>query len=420
MSNPITLTDRKLGATNPDPKRTAIYDDKVTGFHFRPSTTRKGVGAFYLLYSVDGKRRRQKIGNYPATALADARQNALKLLAGIGEGKVPDTATEHRQKARRIAADSFAAVADRYINQYCKTAQREKTWRETERLLTKVAVPKFRNRPLKDIKRRDIADLLADVVAGKIEAAKGQATAITLRAYLSGMWNWAEENGIETEGNPIPRRKYTVGSLKPRDRVLSADECRKVWQATQTLSYPYGPFYRFLMLTGQRTRQDCAAIRWRDVHDLDSDQAMWIMEPEGYKTGIKHHCPLSRPAVEELLSMRDFQQLQNLDYEYVFVSGFKGDSPINGWGKLKKRLDDASGVTGWRNHDLRRTMRTWMEAQPSIGKDVASRCLGHLPQGMDRVYGSAEPVDRMRAALDEWAAHLVRFDEKLGNVVPIR
>ena len=51
---------------------------------------------------------------------------------------------------------------------------------------------------------------------------------------------------------------------KPRERVLSDLELRRLWQAADTRAYPFGPYVKLLMLTGQRPGE-IASLRWAEI-----------------------------------------------------------------------------------------------------------------------------------------------------------
>ena len=65
---------------------------------------------------------------------------------------------------------------------------------------------------------------------------------------------------------------------------------------------------------------------------------------------------------------------------YVFTST-AGQKPVNGWARAKDRIDKASGVTGWRFHDLRRTTRTRISAIPAE-EHVREALIAHGRRGI--------------------------------------
>ncbi len=77
-------------------------------------------------------------------------------------------------------------------------------------------------------------------------------------AALGAFARWAWERGHLPEH--IGAGTKRAAKEKPRERVLSLDEVRAVWQATHAMGDLWGPFLRILTLTAQR-RGDVAGAR---------------------------------------------------------------------------------------------------------------------------------------------------------------
>jgi integrase len=87
---------------------------------------------------------------------------------------------------------------------------------------------------------------------------------------------------------------------------------------------------------------------------------------------------------------------------------------------LKERLDEASVVSGWTLHDLRRTARSLM-SRAGVQTDHAERCLGHVIGGVRGVYDCWEYLPEKRAAYDKLAGLVERIVNPPADVVvPIR
>jgi integrase len=87
------------------------------------------------------------------------------------------------------------------------------------------------------------------------------------------------------------------------------------------------------------------------------------------------------------------------------------DSPVSGFARIKVRIDQMSGVTGWRLHDLRRTAASGM-AQLGHPPHVVSRILNHSPgaiQGITSVYVRYSYAKERRAALADWGREIERI-----------
>jgi len=213
-------------------------------------------------------------------------------------------------------------------------------------------VPVFGKKRIDEITRLQISNLLLDIASEK------KTTAHRVRAYLSGLFNWAIEVGL-IETSPMPtgreggkRGNRMLGTLEPRERVLTGDELRTVLNTIPELGLPFAQFYRFLTLTGQRV-QECAGIRWDEIDGLDTDAPVWTIPATRYKTKQDKRFPLSQAAADVLREMR---QHRPAGFEHVFVTGLgkNPDTPISGFSKVKARLDRLSGVDGWVRFHARR------------------------------------------------------------------
>src|SRR5207237_4085290 len=90
-----------------------------------------------------------------------------------------------------------------------------------------------------------------------------------------------------------------------------------------------------------------------------------------------------------------------------FVFSTSAGGHCSGLSKSKARLDDLSGVAGWRIHDLRRTVRTGL-AGLRVDPDVAERVVGHVIGGGRGVSCRHAYLDEKRGAAERWAAGLAR------------
>jgi integrase len=80
--------------------------------------------------------------------------------------------------------------------------------------------------------------------------------------------------------------------------------------------------------------------------------------------------------------------------------------------KAKEKLDELSGVSGWRLHDLRRTIVSGM-ARLGIPPHVADKILNHQSgtiSGVAAVYQRHDFLAERKEALDRWGRHV---DERL-------
>ena len=137
--------------------------------------------------------------------------------------------------------------------------------------------------PVTAITLRDVADLLA-----KIDRASGPTTANRVRATLSACFSWAMREGLALS-NPIANTNRR--EERPRERVLSNDELRAIWNAAGNDTY--GVIIKLLILTGQR-RSEIAELRWAEV---DLERRALNLSTERTKNKRQHVVPLAPTAL---------------------------------------------------------------------------------------------------------------------------
>ena len=141
-------------------------------------------------------------------------------------------------------------------------------------------------------------------------------------------------------------------------------------------------------------------MRWEHV---DLDEKTWTLPAEFTKNKREHVVPLTALAVSLL------EQAPRLSDTLVFPARGRNDRAFSGWSKSKRRLDDASGVTGWTLHDIRRTVATGM-ARLGVAQHVVERVLNHASgtfAGVAGVYNRFGYLPEMRDALERWEKHVL-------------
>jgi integrase len=91
-----------------------------------------------------------------------------------------------------------------------------------------------------------------------------------------------------------------------------------------------------------------------------------------------------------------------------YIFSLLGTKPFPEFSRAKRRLDQLSGVAGWRLHDLRRTCVSGI-ARLGIAPHVADKILNHQSgtiSGVAAVYQRHDFLAERRQALDLWGAHV--------------
>lgn len=389
------LTDAKVAAIKSPAAGQDEHKDSgpgyVRGLRLRVGTS--GRKTWTLRARAGEKIVNKKLGTYPTMRIAAARKAAQALLDAIA--KEGSTASADR---------TFGDVADAWLQRKRAEKRRNKSVDHQEAQLKRHVLPKWRDRKILEIKRADVRDLV-EGIEGDVLPNRILALVRTIFRYALSR-DWLEASPAEGIGKPKGEA--------PRDRFLDMDEVKRVWAASSLLGYPWGPYVRALLLTGQR-RTEVASMRWSDV---DTKAGTWLLKAEDTKAERAHLVPLSAP----MLALLD--ELPQLG-DFVFTSD--GETHIKSYAKGKARLDTFLAASGdplppWTFHDLRRTVSSHL-ARLGVSTDIRGRVLNHAMQGVtQRHYTPYDFQAEKRSALDHWAAELMRAVEgsAAAKVVPIR
>src|SRR5262249_57810033 len=151
----------------------------------------------------------------------------------------------------------------------------------TERVFNRIVLPAWRGRTVGSIRKRDVIDLVDDVVT----SGRGYLATRTL-GTLSKFFNWlVGRDGLGC--SPV------TGIEKPhqeevRERTLSDAELRRLWLACED-GEPFGQALRVLMLTGAR-RNEISQM----CHSELAEDGTWTLPRERSKKRRPH--PLVLPS----------------------------------------------------------------------------------------------------------------------------
>ena len=371
----------------PESGRVEYFDLTLPGFALR--ITDKGSRSWVVFYRNGGRLRRMTIGSYPALGLADARMAAREAMQAAARGN--DPAMERAAK-RTASPDLFEGGVQLFIDKY---ASRNRSAKETERIFKVYVLPKWRARTLENITRRDVVEIVETVLEER-----GPYMANRVLAAIRKFFNWAMERDM------VPASPAAMvsapGRETKRDRVLSNDEMKYLWEGFDQLGWPFRPIFKMLLVTAQR-RSEVATMQWQNIN---LEAAVWTIPREMTKADRTHEVPLSPLAVQILEEAPRFGS-------YVFTSGRSGDKPVSGYSAPKIRVDKLTGVTGWRLHDLRRTAASVM-ARLNVPPHVLGKILNHASdstQGVTAIYNRYAYTDEKRHALEAWDNHLTNLIE---------
>jgi integrase len=355
--------------------------------------TPKGRKVFIVLYRTGGagsQLRKYTIGPYGRVTLHQARVAAQKVFAAKLAGR--DPAAEKREAKRRAVADRVGDLLENFITQRlaqnCSAA-------ESSRLLRREVGTPWAGRSVHAISKRDVVELISAIVQRGAPGAANK-TLKSLKTFLRWCVGQAVLDRSPAEGVPPPTKEIA------RDRVLTDMELAQVILAARRLGGPYAAIVELLALTGQR-REEVACLEW---DELDLAQGLWTIPKTRTKNTKAHIVHLSRPALAVIKST---------DRRGPLVFTLLGTKSFQDFTHAKRRLDQLSGVTSWRLHDLRRTCVSGM-ARLGIAPHVADKILNHQAgtiSGVAAIYQRHEFLAERQTALDLWGAHVSQL---LGEI----
>ncbi|MCY4397607.1 MAG: tyrosine-type recombinase/integrase [Rhodospirillaceae bacterium] len=362
------------------------------GLYFRVA---KGGSMQWMLRATFGGRRREMgLGAYPAVSLAKAREKRLAILAAIADGR--DPLAEKREAQRKADVPTFREAARQYhaANLPRWSAKHGKQWIET---LEKYAGPVIGDRPVNEIGRGDVLDILAPIWTEK------PAQARKVRASIKAVFGWADAHGHIGENAPNPAGEKADGALRKMPAVaahmkalpyrdvpdaLDRIEASKAWPMTKAC-------LRFIVLTAVRGGEARGAT-WDEI---DLDAATWTIPAARMKARRDHRVPLSPAALAVLEGCKAFRGGKGSGLVFPSSRAARiGDSTLQ---KLLRtnRIDCVP-------HGFRSSFRDWCG---ETGKpwDVAEAALAHTVQNSTAAaYYRTDLLERRRAVMADWARFL--------------
>ncbi len=396
----------------------AVWDAQMPGFgvRVRPS----GAMSYMVSYRAGSGRaaakKRLTIGKVGKITPEDARNLARSILGQVAHGRDP---AAERRKAEGSVGNTLRSVVENFLvrGAHDRNKIKLRTVDAQRATFERLVYPTLGARQIDGIKRSDINELL-----DTIEDERGPRMASLTLAYLSRVMNW-HASRVDDFRSPIVRgMSKDRGVAAKRDRVLSDEELRAFWRASEAWDHQFARLLQFVLLTATR-RDEAADMRWSEV-----DGDTWTIPAARYKTKIDFELPLSKAVLDLLATTTRLG-------EFVFTT--TGEAAIGGFSKFKKQFDalmlgelrdmamesgdDPGKITidRWTIHDLRRTARSAM-TQAGVAPDHAERALGHVIAGVRGVYDRHGYRDEKRNAFEALARQIARVVSPQPNVVPMR
>jgi integrase len=411
------INKTSVDALTPSSGELFLWDEDLRGFGVKAKAS--GAKSYIVQYRLGGrgaKVKRYTIGRHGSPWTPDtARTEAKRLLIEVGQGI--DVAAVKQERSRRAPDLAFKAYSERFVDR-CLKERWTRSWKDAEAALDRHIIPVLRDKPLPELTRADVKEVL-DRLRGKI------ATRRKVYAILRRMFRWAVSEG-DLDRSPLEGLEAPP-MPQSRDRVLADWELELVFEAAGKLGEPFARLIRLLILTGQRM-QELAAASWSE---LDREAAILSIPALRAKNRKATDVPLSAAAIAGFDSVAGGERWPRKGLVFTTT----GKTPVSGFSRAKRQIDreiakiladrrDERVVEEWRYHDLRRTLATGLQ-RLGVRFEVTEAVLNHISGskgGVAGIYQRHDWKDEKRAALDAWARHVSELagDPRSSNVVPLR
>jgi len=356
----IKLTKRVVDDIGPPARGSKfIRDSEVTGFAMRIKAamppTPQGARSFVLIYSLNGKPSRVRIGSYPAWSCEAARDEARELRKRIDRGEDP---SQVRREER--VSPTVSDLAQRYIEEHLPT-KGERAQKDDKRYIDRHIKPALGKRRVKDVHMADVAAFHRDITKNN-----GPVAANRTIALLSKMFSLAL---LVAPNESKPWRSPDVGNpcrgVKRNEEFecesyYTPEELMRISDALVTYhDQDEADCVRFIMLTGCRPCEAIAA-EWTSFHGR-----YWSKRRTKQKR--RHNMPLSPDALELLARRREKatgESVFNVDDRFR-LRGV--------WWHVKREAKLAANA---RLYDVRHTFAS-MGAANNVSLYVVGKLLGH-------------------------------------------
>jgi len=351
------------------------------------------------------------LGVYPDVSLKRAREKRNDARTLLADGVDPGAQRKADDQAERVAhLHTLEAVARAWLDKY------RLTWTESHMTRTrsrfeKHVFPWIGQRPIRDVKRNDLRDVLSRIESiGRIE------TAHRVLQLCNSVFEHANNEEI-AEHNPCRGLQEVLTPVQERHHPSITDPKRvgELLRAIDGFSgtLPVACALRLAPLLFVRPGE-LRKAKWSEF-SLDGDEPTWRIPAERMKMREQHLVPLGRQAIAIL---RELQPLTGPD-GYVFPSVRNSSRPMseNTLNVALRRLGYAKDTMT--AHGFRSMASTILNEQ-QWHKDAIERQLAHGER--DKVRGSynfAEHLPERKRMMQGWADYLDSLRAG-AKVIPIR
>ncbi|AHG20712.1 hypothetical protein Z042_14660 [Chania multitudinisentens RB-25] len=397
------ITVRQARATGKD---YTLYDSHGLSLSIRA----QGGKAWLFRYHWHGQQKRLSLGTYPAIGLKAARQRRDEARTLVVQGIDPRTL---RQPKTSPSVLTFHTVYQHWYDFRALSLKtgRQSTLSQIERIFKKDVLPHLGERPIHDIKRTDLLNVL-----NRIEQRRAYTTAEKVRTWFKQLFRYAlVKHNLDThpatELNIVAHPKPPVAH-NPYLHMHELPAFLHTLHQYPSLITQLG--IRLLLLTGVRTGE----LRHATPEQFDLPNNLWLIPPENVKqlqrqtkegkAVLPYIVPLTRQA--RLIIDYLFQQKTSAQH-YLLPSRSDPKQPIseNTLNGTLKRMGYTNRLTG---HGIRATLSTALNELGYPGEWIEAQLSHADPNKIRAAYNHAAYIEQRRSMMQDWADRLDQWEQE--------
>ena len=371
--------------------------------------------SWILRVRVGDKRQPFGLGSYPQVSLAEAREQAKKLVADARQGVNPKEKKKSARSALLSAAaknKTFQECADAYMEAHSQDYSNDKHRKQWAATLETYAYPVIGKQLVSGITMRSVLDVLlqvthsADKTVGKLWHTKTE-TAKRLLGRIKTVLDFATVNEYRTGTNPaqwtghldtqLPSPKKLTG-IKHHPAIPYGDMGNFMTRlrAYDSIS---AKALEFLIVTGVRS----GSVRLADRSEIDFTKKLWVIPAAHTKSKQEHRVPLAPQAIKLLLSLPTMAGTTKL-----FPSTRGGALSDMALSQLMRGMRERGELhVEAVPHGFRSTFRDWGAEQTSYPDEIRKAASGHtVGDSVQQAYQRTDLLEKRRRMMDDWAKFL--------------
>ena len=360
-----------------------IGDPAEIGLKIRVAIS--GRKTFYQHYdNSEGRKRKYKIGVFPATTVSRARELAREVKKAVADGN--DPLEDLKRKRARIGVPGEMPFQEFLEKEYFKSiafTDQKSPFRTKQILFSNF--DHLMQKPVNRIDKKDMDDFVRNRQDEKNppKAATINRAVTSLKAVLS----WAASEG-HIEQSPLKGRKRLFVADKGVVRWLKPDEEKRLLNALEKEEGHLPIIVQIMMNTGARPIE-VFTLKWEVV---DFENRTIMIDAAYSKSRKTRPIPINKKLLPILKNWR--KQSKSV---WVFPSGSERGHITTiqkGWNRLLDRAE----ISNFRLYDLRHNFGSQM-AMKGIDIYTIKEIMGHEDIKMTSIYAHLSN-DHKRAAVD--------------------